>query len=109
MKNMGFRTARTSEIFRKILMEKPENIVKRHNYLREKREIENKYPNSLWVYLDETFLHKSYATKKILMYQKELPKVNIPVSKGLRFSIIHAGTEHGFVNDAAEVLIDERN
>lgn len=74
-----------------------------------KREIENKYPNSLWVYLDETFLHKSYATKKILMYQKELPKVNIPVSKGLRFSIIHAGTEHGFVNDAAEVVIDERN
>ena len=39
-------------------MDKPENIIKRQNYLRDKRELERKYPNIPIVSLDDLMYTK---------------------------------------------------
>jgi transposase len=106
MRKMGFKLAKVGEISRKILMEKTDNVLKRRNYLREKKRLEEN-PELLWVYLDETYVHKNLVNNEIIVCNSELPNVKIPIGKGLRFSIIHAGSEEGFVKDAELIHVNK--
>jgi hypothetical protein len=53
-----------------------------------KRQLEVEYPNSLFVYLDETYIYKNLITKEIIISDNEIPDLKIPIGKGIRFSII---------------------
>jgi transposase len=88
-------------------MEKNRNKVKRKEYLLRKKELEKQFPDSLWVFLDETFIHKNFMTNEIIIYKNELPDVNLPIGKGLRFSLIHAGSVNGFVENTGLILVDQ--
>lgn len=56
--------------------------------------------------MDETFIHKYLNSEKILIFGTEIQKVKIPISKGLRFTIIHAGYEAGWVEGACDIFIN---
>jgi transposase len=112
IKRMGFKYMKTNNLSRKILMERADIIVKRREYLKEKLKLKREYPRSLWIYLDETFVHLNFAKSKILVDRNQvdnnqLPNLKIPIDKGTRFSIIHAGSKNGFVENAGKVLINE--
>jgi predicted DNA-binding transcriptional regulator AlpA len=64
MKDMGFKKENTPEISRKISVQKTENVIQRRNYLTEKKKLELKYSDYLWVYLDETYINKNLIINK---------------------------------------------
>lgn len=51
------------------------------------------------VFLDETYIHNTYHVKSCWQ-SKEEPGLYVPESAGSRWIIAHAGTEHGFINNA---------
>lgn len=59
------------------------------------------------VFLDEKLIHKNLIRNQILVYNRELPKINFHVSKGLRFLIVHVGGKNGFIPESDEILVDE--
>lgn len=106
LRKMGVHKENTQELARKILMERPDIREKRKKYLNEKLKLEKEHPESAWIFLDETYIHKYLNSNKILLFGTEIPKVKIPISKGLRFTIIHAGYHEGWVNGACDVFIN---
>jgi len=75
--------------------------------LTEKKKLELKYSDYLWIYLDETYIHKNLTTNEIILCDNELPKLKLPIGKGLHFSIIHAGSVDGFIENAYLILVNE--
>jgi hypothetical protein len=67
MKRMGFKYVKTQNLKRKILIERPDIVIKRRNYLREKQRLKKEFPNSNWYYLDETFVHEKIVKPDILV------------------------------------------
>jgi transposase len=108
IKRMGYTYNRTNELIRNDLINKIDIKRKRINYLIEKRRLEKLYPNSLFVYIDETFVHKNYVNCKVLRPLKNSKKIRLIMSigKGTRYSIIHAGSEDGFVDGAEQIFIN---
>ncbi len=64
---MGFKYVKTQNLKRKILIERPDIVIKRRNYLREKQRLKKEFPNSNWYYLDETFVHEKIVKPDILV------------------------------------------
>jgi hypothetical protein len=88
-------------------LKKKENVIKRRNNLREKQMLEKKYPNSECIYLDETFIHKNLTNNKIILCDNQLTDLKLLIGKGLRFSILHAGSVNGFIKNAELILVDK--
>jgi hypothetical protein len=105
---MSYKYHYSNQIIRSNLINKIENKRKRINYLIEKRRLEKKSPNSVFVYIDETFVHKNYVKYKILRPLNNSKKLRLKFSigKGTRYSIIHAGSENGFVEGTEEIFIN---
>ncbi len=105
---MGYKSRYSNQIIRSKLINKIENKRKRINYLIEKRRLEKKSPNSVFMYIDETFVHKNYVKCKILRPLNNSKKLRLKFSigKGTRYSIIHADSENGFVEGAEEIFIN---
>lgn len=96
VKSIGFRW-RKAQNNRKILMEKPDIQQLRRNFLRnmlryrrEKRPI---------IYMDETYIHSSHTQAKS-WNDNSNEGLHVPISKGQRLIIVHAGGEEGFVANA---------
>ena len=77
---------------------------KRIEYLKTKRRLEKEFPGILFVYIDETFIHKNLFYEKILYPKTKNIKLKIPIGKGTRFSVIYAGSEEGFVDNSLLIL-----
>ncbi len=62
----------------------------------------------MFIYIDETFVHKNYVKYKILRPLNNCKKTRfkISVGKGTRYSIIHEGSENGFVDEAEQIFIN---
>jgi hypothetical protein len=105
---MGYKSHCSNQIIRYELINKIENQRKRINYLIEKRRLEKKSPNSVFMYIDETFVHKNYVKCKILRPLNNSKKLRLKFSigKGTSYSIIHADSENGFVEGAEEIFIN---
>jgi hypothetical protein len=80
---------------------------KRIKYLIEKRRLQRQSHISDVIYINETFVHKNYVKYKILHPLNNSKKIRFKMSigKGARFSIIHAGSENGFIAGAEHVSI----
>jgi uncharacterized protein YaiL (DUF2058 family) len=89
-------------------MNKIEIKRKRIKYLIEKRRIEKQSPKSEFVYFDETFVHKNYVKYKVLQPLNKSKRIRFKMSvgKGTRYSIIHAGSENGFIPGAEHIIIN---
>lgn len=108
IKRMGFKYANVQELKRKTLMERSDIVLKRREFLREKKRLETDYPKSLWIYLDETFIHKNLTSDQMIVCQNNLPNgLKIPIGKGARYSIIHAGSKDGLVPNAELILVNK--
>jgi hypothetical protein len=105
---MGYKYYHSNQILISEIINKIDNKRKRINYLIEKRRLEEKYPDSVSIYIGETFVHKNYVKYKILRPFNNSKKIRFKFSggKGNRFSIIRAGSEIGFVEEAEQIFIN---
>ena len=104
LKMMGFQYKRC-KTDRKILMERPDVVAHRIRFLR--------HIKKLWdagytiVYTDETYINSSHSVTKA--WQSESTGLHIPLSKGDRIIVVHAGTNKGFINGAELGYDNEMN
>jgi transposase len=105
---MGYKYSRTNQLIRNDLINNIDIKRKRIKYLIEKRRLEKINPGSLFVYIDETFVHKNYVKCKILrpLNNSKKRRLKMSIGKGTRYSIIHAGSEDGFVDGAEQIFIN---
>ena len=102
IKEMGYKYNNTNQIIRNDLINKFENKSKRIKYLIKKRRLENLSPNSAFIYIDETWVHKNYVKCKILRPINKSKKLRLKmvIGKATCYSIIQAGSFNGFVKGA---------
>jgi hypothetical protein len=67
MRRMAIKYAKVQELKSKALMGRNDIIIKRRNFLKEKRRFEIENEDLLWVYLYETFIHKNLVTNKMIV------------------------------------------
>lgn len=96
LKEMGFTWSRTTNN-RKILIEKPDIREKRISYLKTLKYYREQ--GRPIIYLDETYVLSSHVSS-LSWSDGSNNGVHIPISKGERLIIIHAGGEKGFVPNA---------
>lgn len=95
IKKMEFKYVTSVKLSRKILIQRSDIVVLRRQYLRKKRDLERQFPNSLTLFLDETFVHQNLINGKLLVNSNELPPIKIPTGKGKRFIILNSGSKIG--------------
>jgi len=64
LRSLGYKMVNSKKLARSLLMEKPEIIFNRRNYLRHKKHLMTVYPQSEIFYLDETYVHKNLGEFK---------------------------------------------
>jgi transposase len=99
LKSIGFKWLK-SQTNRKILMEKPEVVMWRAQYLREIRQFRRE--NRRIIYLDETYVNKNHTAPHCWQSDLETGATK-SVGKGPRLVIVHAGSEQGFVPNALRI------
>lgn len=99
LKQLGFRWAKCMSK-RKILIEKPEIVSWRIQYLRNIRRY--RQSGRKIIYLDETYVHATQS-KSFCWQSEDEPGVTEAIGKGPRLNIIHAGGEDGFVPNALRI------
>lgn len=97
LKKIGFRF-KPCQSKRKVLMERYDITAWRARYIERMRKnrLVDKRPV---IFLDETYIHPSYHTKKCWQSEEESGML-VSESAGKRFIIAHAGSVNGFVEDA---------
>ncbi|XP_063847657.1 uncharacterized protein LOC135095928 [Scylla paramamosain] len=103
---IGFKFAKVDG--RKFLMERNDVLAARTKFLREMRQL--KQSDHTFVYLDETWVNQNCTVGKCCTdtSSKEATGVKPPTGKGARLIILHAGTKHGFINNA-ELFFQAKN
>lgn len=92
LKTIGFRYKKCNK--RKILMERFDIAMARYTFLRQVKEIKN-WQNV--VFLDETWLNANHTVGRSWNDDTAASTSKVPVGKGSRLIICHAGTINGFV------------
>lgn len=98
LKSMGFKFKKQDG--RKFLVERPEIVFQRHQYLRKLKKIRKAKPPSNIIYLDETWINTSHSNSKCWVDSKGVGGFPTPLGKGKRLIIVHAGSSEGFVKEA---------
>ena len=96
---LGFRYGKVSKCSRLCLFERKDLVQRRANFLRDIADATAS--DSEIVYLDETWVDQNTYTSHQWMASEEDEvhiKKNIPLSKGKRFILLHAGSERGWVD-----------
>lgn len=96
---MGFKW-KTVETNRKVLIENPDIVYKRVNYLRKLKEVREE--GGPIVFMDETYIHTSHSPRK--GWQTDGIAHTTPIGKGDRIIIVHAGSEDRFVKGAGLIF-----
>lgn len=96
---LGF-TWRKCETNRTVLIERPDIIASRIQYLR-RLKLYREAGRPI-VYTDETFIHACHTAQKC--WRSEDTEMKIPFNKGDRLIILHAGSRSGFVHDACLIF-----
>ncbi len=108
MKRLGYKMVDSKKLGRKVLMERADIVRSRRHYLKESKRIKEKFPDSQWFYLDETYVHKNLIRRKALVSQNELPPKKIDINPGERFIILHVGSKNGFLKNCELVFRGKR-
>lgn len=98
----GFKFRKVNN--RKILIEKPEIIAARCQFLRTLRRIRSETPDKEIIYLDETWYNQFDMKTHAWLDDSEISGMKTVVGKGKRLIVVHAGSENGFVKDALLVM-----
>lgn len=96
LKDLGFKWRKT-ENSRKLLIETPDIREKRIAYLRSVKRFRSE--GRPIVYLDESYIHSTHMQTKSWADESN-NGLRVPISKGDRLIIIHAGGEKGFIPNA---------
>lgn len=88
---LGFKYAKLNS--RKVLLERPDIVASRCRFLREIRKVE--FDNVVW--LDETWVNTNHSVTKSWTDNSSSGTMNVPLGKGSRLILLHAGSSKGFV------------
>lgn len=107
LKSMGYKYRKVNG--RKILCEQKHIVAAKIKFLRKFLEFQNSNENTLFVYLDETWIYQNGTAIRRWMHETDL-KSNPSkfVAEGKRFTILHAGCELGFL-PGCDYLLDSTN
>ena len=94
VRKIGFRYKKCNK--RKIIMERWDIIMQRITFLREMNKIDN-FDNV--VFLDETWLNANHTVGRSWTDDTLKSSSKVPIGKGERLIICHAGNARGFIND----------
>jgi transposase len=107
LKKAGFSFRKCND-GRRFLMERDDIVMARLEFLRRIHEVKNEPIQRPIVYLDETWVNQNHSKKYI--WQDEACKggLRVPVGKGRRLIVCHAGSEKfGFVEGAKLVFLSK--
>ena len=100
LKKLNFKYVKNN-FNRLFLMEKSHIINSRFHFLRRINELRNL--GRPIIYLDETWVNVNYTKGKVWVCEKQDgsidPPLNVPLGKGQRFIVVHAGSCVGFMKD----------
>jgi len=103
LKKLKFKFLKCTVSNRLLLIEQPHIAQKRLEFLREFKNNENSQVSLKPVFLDETWIYSKGASKRSWGWQGDTT-VKKKTSEGVRYNILNAGSENGFVNNASLVL-----
>ena len=107
LKKLGFRYKKQDG--RKFLVERAEVVMLRHQYLRKMKKIRKEKPAANIFYLDETWINSNHTPKKCWVDKDEKGGVNVPIGKGKRLIVVHAGGHNGFIPEAKLCFVSKSN
>jgi transposase len=96
LKKLGFKWKRTQNN-RKVLTDREDIRFQRTTFIRRTKQY--KKENRLLMYTDETYIHSTHTTQYSWSDVSD-KSVHVPVAKGRKLIIAHAGGEAGFVPNA---------
>ena len=85
---------------RRFLVQRPEIVMQRHQYLRKIKKLRQSKPQSKIIYLDETWINANHSPSKCWVDSEGKGGLPTPIGKGQRLIIVHAGSSDGFVPEA---------
>ena len=93
---------------RAFLLERSDVQGARSNFLQEMQRLKRSHES--FVYLDETWVNQNYTMSKCWVdtASREATGIRVPTGKGSRLIIVHAGTKHGFVQNA-DLIFQAKN
>lgn len=104
LKNLGFSYKKCND-GRKYLMERNDIIVSRMRFLRKMHNVRNDSLSRPVIYLDETWVNANHSPKYIWQSSTGQGGLRVPVGKGSRLIICHAGSaDQGFIPSAQLVF-----
>ena len=104
VRRMGFRYKRQNK--KVSLYEQHRIIAARHDYLRKIQTFRS--DNRMIVYLDETWLNTHHIHERCWLDYDGRGGIRVPSGKGGRLIILHAGSEHGWILNAALIFRGEK-
>lgn len=107
LRELGFKFKKQDG--RKFLVEKPEIVMLRHQYLRKIRKLRASKPPCKFIYLDETWINANHTVKKCWVDKDGKGGIACPLGKGQRLIIVHAGSSTGFVPNAKLSFVSKTN
>ncbi len=107
VKQLGFKYKK--QCGRKFLIEKPEIVMLRHQYLRKMKKLRESKPPSKIIYMDETWLNANHTVGKCWMDADGNGGIPSPLGKGQRLIIVHAGSSLGFVPNAKLSFVSKKS
>lgn len=103
VRQIGFRFRKCND-GRKFLMERSDIVLARVKFLRKMHEIRLNNSRPI-IYLDETWVNQNHSRKYIWQNSLSSGGLKVPVGKGSRLIICHAGCyELGFIKDCALIF-----
>lgn len=104
LKNLGFKYKKSND-GRNFLMERNDIVAARIKFLRKMHNIRNESSPRPIIYLDETWINQNHSKQYIWQDSTSRGGLKVPVGKGSRLIICHAGSaQHGFIEGAQLVF-----
>ena len=104
LKNLGFRYRKCND-GRKFLMERGDIVAARIKFLRKMHNLRISQDDRPRIYLDETWVNQNHSKKYIWQDSHGNGGLKVPVGKGSRLIVCHAGSEKtGFIENSKWVF-----
>jgi len=109
LKDLGFQYKKCND-GRKFLMERNDIVASRMAFLRKMHDIRLEQNPRPIIYLDETWVNQNHSRKHVWLSGDNEGGFRVPVGKGLRLILCHAGSaHHGFINGAQLLFQSKSN
>ena len=104
LRSLGYQYKRSND-GRRFLMERNDIIASRISFLRKMHSIRNELSRRPIIYIDETWVNQNHSRKYIWQDSMSSGGLKMPLGKGLRLIVCHAGSSnYGFIEGAKLVF-----